>query len=129
MVYPGTLFHRRQRGIPMHSSEHRSQIRALLLSYGGAGAEEEAPLERTLSTVNESAHEGEVRSHRTATLASDIASALHPSKTLARSVQALQHWPRRLQTHPRARAPRRRGRPTRTPPTTTTRPRLRCSMA
>ena len=29
MVYPGTLFHRRQRGIPMHSYENRSQIRAL----------------------------------------------------------------------------------------------------
>jgi hypothetical protein len=30
MVYPGTLFHRRQRGIPMHSYENRSEIRALL---------------------------------------------------------------------------------------------------
>jgi hypothetical protein len=29
MVYPGTLFHRRQRGIPMHSDGNRSQIRAL----------------------------------------------------------------------------------------------------
>ena len=29
MVYPSTLFHRRQRGIPMHSYENRSQIRAL----------------------------------------------------------------------------------------------------
>ena len=29
MVYPGTLFHRRQQGIPMHSYENRSQIRAL----------------------------------------------------------------------------------------------------
>jgi hypothetical protein len=29
MVYPGTLLHRRQRGIPMHSYENRSQIRAL----------------------------------------------------------------------------------------------------
>jgi hypothetical protein len=29
MVYRGTLFHRRQRGIPMHSYENRSQIRAL----------------------------------------------------------------------------------------------------
>jgi hypothetical protein len=29
MVYPGTLFHRRPRGIPMHSYENRSQIRAL----------------------------------------------------------------------------------------------------
>ena len=29
MVYPGILFHRRQRGIPMHSYENRSQIRAL----------------------------------------------------------------------------------------------------
>jgi hypothetical protein len=29
VVYPGTLFHRRQRGIPMHSYENRSQIRAL----------------------------------------------------------------------------------------------------
>jgi hypothetical protein len=29
MVCPGTLFHRRQRGIPMHSCENRSQIRAL----------------------------------------------------------------------------------------------------
>ena len=29
MVYPGTLFHGRQRGIPMHSYENRSQIRAL----------------------------------------------------------------------------------------------------
>jgi hypothetical protein len=29
MVYPGTLFHRRQRGFPMHSYENRSQIRAL----------------------------------------------------------------------------------------------------
>jgi hypothetical protein len=29
VVYPGTLFHRRQRGIPMHSHENRSQIRAL----------------------------------------------------------------------------------------------------
>ena len=29
MVYPGTLFHRRQRGIPMHSYENRSEIRAL----------------------------------------------------------------------------------------------------
>jgi hypothetical protein len=28
MVYPGTLFHRRQRGIPMHSYENRSRIRA-----------------------------------------------------------------------------------------------------
>jgi hypothetical protein len=31
MVYPGTsLFHRRQRGIPMHSYENRSEIRALI---------------------------------------------------------------------------------------------------
>ena len=29
MVYHGTLFHRRQRGIPMHSYENSSQIRAL----------------------------------------------------------------------------------------------------
>jgi hypothetical protein len=29
MVHPGTLSHRRQRGIPMHSYENRSQIRAL----------------------------------------------------------------------------------------------------
>jgi hypothetical protein len=29
VVYPGTLFHRRQRGIPMHSYENRGQIRAL----------------------------------------------------------------------------------------------------
>jgi hypothetical protein len=29
MVHPGTLFHRRQRGIPMHSYENRSEIRAL----------------------------------------------------------------------------------------------------
>jgi hypothetical protein len=29
-VHPGTLFHRRQGGIPMHSYENRSQIRALL---------------------------------------------------------------------------------------------------
>jgi hypothetical protein len=29
MVYPGTLFHRRQRGITMHSYETRSQSRAL----------------------------------------------------------------------------------------------------
>jgi hypothetical protein len=29
MVYPGTLFHRRQRGIPMRSYENRSEIRAL----------------------------------------------------------------------------------------------------
>jgi hypothetical protein len=29
MVYPGTLFHRRQRDIPMHFNENRSQIRAL----------------------------------------------------------------------------------------------------
>jgi hypothetical protein len=29
MVHPGTLFRRRQRGIPMHSYENRSQIRAL----------------------------------------------------------------------------------------------------
>jgi hypothetical protein len=29
MVYPGTLFHRRQRGIAIHSYENRSQIRAL----------------------------------------------------------------------------------------------------
>ena len=28
MVYRGTLFHRRQRGIPMHAYENRSQIRA-----------------------------------------------------------------------------------------------------
>jgi hypothetical protein len=28
MVYPGTLFHRRQQGKPMHSYENRSQIRA-----------------------------------------------------------------------------------------------------
>jgi len=32
MVYPGTLFHRRQRGIPMQSYENRSQIRALRAS-------------------------------------------------------------------------------------------------
>jgi hypothetical protein len=31
IVYPGTLFHRRQRGIPMHSYENRGQIRALVL--------------------------------------------------------------------------------------------------
>ena len=30
MVHPGTLFHRRQRGIPMHSYENRSEIRALV---------------------------------------------------------------------------------------------------
>jgi hypothetical protein len=30
MVHPGTLFHRRQRGIPMHSYGNRSEIRALL---------------------------------------------------------------------------------------------------
>jgi hypothetical protein len=30
MVYPDTLFHRRQQGIPMHSYENRSHIRALL---------------------------------------------------------------------------------------------------
>ena len=29
MVYAGTLFHRRQRGIPMHSYEDRSEIREL----------------------------------------------------------------------------------------------------
>jgi hypothetical protein len=29
MVYSGTLFHRRHRGIPMHPYENRSQIRAL----------------------------------------------------------------------------------------------------
>ena len=29
MVYPGTLFHRRQRGIPVHSYENRSHGRAL----------------------------------------------------------------------------------------------------
>jgi hypothetical protein len=29
MVYPGTLFHRIERGIPMHSYENRSEIRAL----------------------------------------------------------------------------------------------------
>jgi hypothetical protein len=29
MLCPGTLFHRRQRGIPMHSYENRSEIRAL----------------------------------------------------------------------------------------------------
>jgi hypothetical protein len=29
MVYPGTLFYRRQRSIPMHSYENGSQIRAL----------------------------------------------------------------------------------------------------
>jgi hypothetical protein len=29
MVHPGTLFHRRQRGIPTHSYENRSEIRAL----------------------------------------------------------------------------------------------------
>jgi hypothetical protein len=29
MVHPGTLFHRRQRGIRMHSYENRGQIRAL----------------------------------------------------------------------------------------------------
>jgi hypothetical protein len=28
MVYPGAPFHRRQRGIPMHSYENRSEIRA-----------------------------------------------------------------------------------------------------
>jgi hypothetical protein len=28
-VHPGTLLHRRQRGIPTHSYENRSQIRAL----------------------------------------------------------------------------------------------------
>jgi hypothetical protein len=32
MVYPGTPFHRRQRGIPMHPYGNRSQIRALALS-------------------------------------------------------------------------------------------------
>jgi hypothetical protein len=36
-VYPGTLFHRRQRGIPMHSYENRSEIRALLLCAMIAG--------------------------------------------------------------------------------------------
>jgi hypothetical protein len=30
MVHPGTLFHRRQRGIPMHSYDNRSEIRALI---------------------------------------------------------------------------------------------------
>jgi hypothetical protein len=34
VVHPGTLFHRRQRGIPMHSYENRSQIRALLGTPG-----------------------------------------------------------------------------------------------
>jgi hypothetical protein len=29
MVYPGNLFHRRQRGIPMHPYENRGGIRAL----------------------------------------------------------------------------------------------------
>jgi hypothetical protein len=32
IVYPGTLFHRRQRGIPMHSYENRSEMRALPVS-------------------------------------------------------------------------------------------------
>jgi hypothetical protein len=36
MVYPDTLFHRRQRGIPIHSYENRSQIRALISSHRGA---------------------------------------------------------------------------------------------
>ena len=33
-VYPGTFFHRRQRGIPMHPYENRSEIRALLQPPG-----------------------------------------------------------------------------------------------
>jgi hypothetical protein len=35
MVHPGTLFHRRQRGIPMHSYENRGQIRALAPGFAG----------------------------------------------------------------------------------------------
>jgi hypothetical protein len=38
MVYPGTLFHRRQRGIPMHSYENRGGIRALHTAEVGSCA-------------------------------------------------------------------------------------------
>jgi hypothetical protein len=46
MVHPDTLFHRRQQGIPMHSYENRSQIRALL-----QGARLAAPPGRPLPPV------------------------------------------------------------------------------
>jgi hypothetical protein len=38
MVYPGTLFHRRQRGFPMRSYENRSEIRALDADHLGPRA-------------------------------------------------------------------------------------------
>jgi hypothetical protein len=44
MVHPGTLFYRRQRGTPMHSFEHRSQIRALLGSVGSAQFLQRVPM-------------------------------------------------------------------------------------
>ena len=37
MVHPGTLFHRRQRGIPMRPYENRSEIGALAAA-GGPGS-------------------------------------------------------------------------------------------
>jgi hypothetical protein len=42
IVYPGTLFHRRQRGIPMHSYENRSQIRALPTQWLGLESHQKA---------------------------------------------------------------------------------------
>jgi hypothetical protein len=43
MAHPGTLFHRRQRGIPMHSYENMSQIRALQVELCELRAVENAP--------------------------------------------------------------------------------------
>ena len=58
MVYPGTLFYRRQRGIPMHSYENRSEIRALQVSWGYLGSDGRlipslAPVLRELDTSGE----------------------------------------------------------------------------
>jgi hypothetical protein len=50
MVCPGTLFHMRQRGIPMHSYENRSQIRALadqLKLPNGCATHETGPMATT----------------------------------------------------------------------------------
>jgi hypothetical protein len=54
MVYPGTLFHRRQRGIPMHSYENRSQIRALILPGGSREGPEGAQSTRNTFSIRES---------------------------------------------------------------------------
>ena len=43
MVHPGTLLHRRQRGIPVHSYENRSQLRALQVGLGRIVASHDRP--------------------------------------------------------------------------------------